>query len=259
MKQSILNKLYEIEEKYQIKILFAIESGSRAWGFPSVDSDYDVRFIYTKSLNEYLKVNHTDDFLDFAINDDLDFKGWDLKKFLKLMYASNATPFEWIQSPIFYISKDDFIIEINQTLSNYFCQQTLTHHYLGLSKKKTEQLDDENIKLKDLFYVLRSLLAAKYCLVKNECPPMEFSKLIFLVDNETILNEINTLQQLKSKTDERFLSTISNELKVYIADLYKEISVSIKIKSKGNFDNDLLNTTYLKLLQHANDRFFKEK
>ena len=68
MKPIIINKLKEIEDKYNIKILFAVESGSRACGFPSTDSDYDIRFIYKRKLNDYLRIESSDDFLDFECN-----------------------------------------------------------------------------------------------------------------------------------------------------------------------------------------------
>ena len=56
MKDIILRELKKIEEQENVKIIMAIESGSRAWGFASPDSDYDVRFIYVRKEEDYLKL-----------------------------------------------------------------------------------------------------------------------------------------------------------------------------------------------------------
>ena len=94
MKTTIINRLAEIEKSTDIKILFACESGSRGWEFPSPDSDFDVRFIYVRPLNFYLSIQDKDDQLGFPINDELDIYGWDIRKVLKLIRKSNTTPFE---------------------------------------------------------------------------------------------------------------------------------------------------------------------
>lgn len=98
----ILNKLDDIERKENVKIIYAVESGSRAWGFDSQDSDYDVRFIYVRPLNDYLSLEDIKDTIDYELNDVFDINGWDLKKALKLLYKSNPTLYEWKASPIVY-------------------------------------------------------------------------------------------------------------------------------------------------------------
>lgn len=257
MNELIKNKLKQIEDSKNIKILFAIESGSRGWGFSSADSDFDVRFVYTKSRDNYLKINPSADFLDFPINEEVDMNGWDLKKFLKHLYVSNATPFEWIQSPVFYENNIFVYQEIFKILPKYFCQQTIIHHYLGLVKKKLEILETNNVKLKSLFYIIRSLLAAKYSLVKNEFPPMKFNKLIFLIDDENILKEIMYLRDRKTQLTESNVFEVSPQLVSFLKILYINLSIAEKIKFKGSFDENLINETYLKLLIYANNRLFK--
>lgn len=259
MKKNIQDKLSEIEKNHTIKILFAIESGSRAWGFPSIDSDYDVRFIYVRPLDEYLKINSKEDFIEFPINDELDFYGWDLKKFFKLLYASNASPFEWMQSPIFYSSETEFFEQIKECLPLYFCQQTTIHHYLGLTKKKLSVVQKEKVKVKSLFYILRSLLSAQFSLEKKEYPPIKLNQLLFLIKDEVILQEIDRLRLLKREKSESFVTSISSDLFTYLFNLYEELSKADKVKSKGSFDLNFLNTIYLKLINDANDRFFEKK
>ena len=102
MKEKIQEQLRRIEEAENIKILLAVESGSRAWGFASPDSDYDVRFIYIRRLEDYLRLDAIRDVIELPIDDVLDINGWDLQKTLRLLHKSNPTLFEWFSSPIVY-------------------------------------------------------------------------------------------------------------------------------------------------------------
>src|SRR5215218_6283133 len=108
MQQIITGKLAEIAKEHNIKLLFANESGSRAWGFPSSDSDYDVRFIYSRRYKYYLSVIDRKYDINFPITDELDVYGWDIRKVLQLIRKSNTTPFEWLQSPIVYRQEPGF-------------------------------------------------------------------------------------------------------------------------------------------------------
>jgi len=105
MTETILQKLLELEQAENIKILYACESGSRAWGFASPDSDFDVRFIYARKVNDYLTITDLPDNVGLPVNEVLDIDGWDLKKALRLFLKSNSTLYEWLQSPIVYKEK----------------------------------------------------------------------------------------------------------------------------------------------------------
>lgn len=173
MKTTIINRLAAIERSNDIKILFACESGSRGWEFPSPDSDFDVRFIYVRPINHYLAISEKDDQLGFPINDELDIYGWDIKKVLKLIRKSNTTPFEWLQSPIIYREQDDFKNKLWTLCQSYFYRKTNVNHYLGIARGAIDTvINGDEIKIKKLFYVLRPLLSAKWCLEKNTIAPM---------------------------------------------------------------------------------------
>jgi len=88
LKEKILNSLDQIEKEYKVKIILACESGSRAWGFPSKDSDYDVRFLYVNPRDWYLTISEKSYVIELPISDELDINGWDLKKALKLLRKS---------------------------------------------------------------------------------------------------------------------------------------------------------------------------
>ena len=112
MKEVIQNKLKEIELQKGVEILYAVESGSRAWGFASPDSDYDIRFIYKHDLDYYLSLWEQTDVIEFMTEDDLDGSGWNLRKTLKLLAKSNASLLEWIYSPVVYYENEAFMNRI---------------------------------------------------------------------------------------------------------------------------------------------------
>lgn len=119
MRKKIQTQLRRIEEEENIKILLAVESGSRAWGFASPDSDYDVRFIYIRRMEDYLKLEKVQDVIELPMDDVLDMNGWDLQKTLRLLYKSNPTLFEWFSSPIVY-QETEFADKFRDLMIQYF-------------------------------------------------------------------------------------------------------------------------------------------
>jgi len=120
MTETILQKLLELELAENVKILYACESGSRAWGFASPDSDFDVRFIYARPKNDYLGITDLPDNVGLPVNEVLDISGWDIKKALKLFLKSNSTFYEWLQSPIIYQEDSAFADDLRKLMSQYF-------------------------------------------------------------------------------------------------------------------------------------------
>lgn len=133
IEQIIKAKLQEIEEKCNVKILYVIESGSRAWGFASEDSDYDVRFIYARKTEDYLKLEKTRDVIEYELTDIYDINGWDVKKFLPLLHDRNPVIFEWAQSPIVYKTSSSWE-KIFAIINDFAIFKKLMHHYLSMSK-----------------------------------------------------------------------------------------------------------------------------
>ena len=177
MRDIIESELKEIEEKEGVKILFAVESGSRAWGFASPDSDYDVRFIYVRPAAYYLRLDNTRDVIEWKLNDTFDINGWDLQKALRLLHASNPTVFEWALSPIVYRTSREWE-RFSEVIRDYHLKKKGLYHYLNMSKRKyLEFLTGEEVKLKKYFYVLRPLLACKWILTQGTPPPMPFDDL----------------------------------------------------------------------------------
>ena len=222
MEKQIIQRLREIEQKGQIKIHFAIESGSRAWGFHSPDSDYDVRFIYSRELDHYLSLKESADTLNFPINDDLDLVGWDIKKSLSLLWKSNASLLGWIYSPMIYFWDDDFAKELKQLADSCFSPIAVFHHFHSMSKKYIE-LCKGTYKLKHLFYALRTVFSAQWIIQNGSCPPVNFIELldgieVDLEQKRTILSLI----ELKAKKSESFISMHDKLLVDYLLLIFSD-------------------------------------
>lgn len=206
MRTEILRLLKKIEAEHNVKVLYACESGSRAWGFTSPDSDYDVRFIYVHPQDWYLTIDEKRDVIELPIDETLDISGWELRKALGLFRKSNAQIYEWLQSPIVYLQDGAFHSEILELAKTYFSPKPGLNHYLSLSRNVLEtDLQTEEVRIKKYFYALRSTLAALWIVEKKEVPPMEFSKLRLLIPNEEIQSELDDLLEKKKESDEKTL------------------------------------------------------
>lgn len=202
MKRLIIEKLNEIERRENVKILHCVESGSRAWGFASPDSDYDVRFIYVRPKEFYLKLDKTRDVIEWQLDETLDINGWDIQKALRLLYKSNPTLFEWAASPIVYKTTKEWE-KIASVVGAYFVQRASLYHYLSMAKKNyREYLKGETVKFKKYFYVLRPLLACKWILAEGTPPPMLFKTLMDKYLDEEIREDVVKLLDLKTNAPE---------------------------------------------------------
>ena len=167
MENIIQQKLKEIEEIEKVKIIMAVESGSRAWGFASPDSDYDVRFVYVRRLQDYLRLEKTKDVIEWQLDDVLDISGWDLKKALQLMHDSNPSIFEWCASPIVYKNSAAFK-ELKKIQKMYYSRKKNLYHYWHMASNNYQAyLQGEEVRIKKYFYVIRPLLAAKWIVDKK--------------------------------------------------------------------------------------------
>ena len=202
MRETILSKLGEIENRENVKILLAVESGSRAWGFASPDSDYDVRFIYVRPKEDYLRLEKTRDVIELPIEGELDINGWDLDKTLRLLRASNPTLFEWFSSPIVY-RETAFAQEFRSIMQRYFSSKRGLSHYLSMaSSNYREYLKGNMVKAKKYFYVLRPVLACRWILDIGSPPPMLFSELMEAELDPVLLPDVNRLLDLKMNAPE---------------------------------------------------------
>ena len=209
MKETILKSLLKIEKDFNVKILYAVESGSRAWEFPSKDSDYDVRFIYVHKVEDYLTIDHMGigkkrDVIELPINDLLDITGWELTKALRLFRKSNPPLLEWLCSGIVYYQAYSTIDQMKELSKNIFAPNSCLYHFLNMASNNfREYLQGDQVRIKKYFYVLRPVLAARWIEKYNEFPPLEFPKLLEdILPNGELKNQIQILLKRKISGEE---------------------------------------------------------
>ena len=177
----ILARLAEIEQSENVRILFACESGSRAWGFASTDSDYDVRFIYARRVDWYLSVDveRKPDVIEQPLENDLDINGWDIRKALNLLRKSNPPLLEWLGSPIVYREHGDTPQRMRALIERYYSARACLYHYLHMAEGNfREFLRGDTVWLKKYFYVLRPVLAVQWIERGYGVAPTEFQVLV---------------------------------------------------------------------------------
>lgn len=198
----INEKLDEIERTEGVRILHAVESGSRAWGFASPDSDYDVRFVYVRPKEDYLRLDEPRDVIEWQLDEVLDINGWDLKKALMQFAKGNATLFEWSGSPIVYRTTDEWT-KIKDVSKQYFSEKAAVYHYYGTANSTLQgYLLGDKVRYKKYFYALRPLLAAQYIEKYHTAPPVLFDDILKMDLPEDLRQAIEELLEVKKKTTE---------------------------------------------------------
>ena len=182
IQKEIRDNLEEIERRYDVRILLAVESGSRAWGFASPDSDYDVRFIYMQRPEQYLRIDPVKDVIEWKLDEVLDINGWDLRKALLAFAKGNPNIMEWANSPVIYRRAPEWE-ELKTVVMRYFSEKSALCHYYGTANKTyLGFLTGEQIRYKKYFYALRPLLCCRWIERYHEAPPMAFEELLNLFD-----------------------------------------------------------------------------
>lgn len=204
VKTQIQQELLNLEKELNIKIVYAVESGSRAWGFASQDSDWDVRFIYLHRLDWYLSINDKKDSFERMLPRDLDLSGWEMRKTLKLFRKSNPPLLEWLQSPIVYMENSKIMNELRALITEYFNPKACLYHYFHMAEGNfREYLQRDLVGVKKYFYVLRPILACRWIEREGTVPPIEFYKLVETqIEDKNLRSEIDGLLARKIRGDE---------------------------------------------------------
>jgi predicted nucleotidyltransferase len=216
----IMARLARTEREEGVRILLAVESGSRAWGFHSPNSDYDVRFIYARPAQWYLAVDLEErrDVIEYEITDDIDLNGWDVRKALRLFWKSNPAFVEWIQSPIIYQEHGAFGAKVRQLLGDVYCVERGIYHYRSMAKTNYRgYLRADLVPLKKYFYVLRPLLAVRWLERYGTAAPIEFERLLHLIADRPALGaDIDALLRRKKAAPEMGLSQPISSINAFI-------------------------------------------
>jgi predicted nucleotidyltransferase len=185
----------------QLSMVFAAESGSRAWGFHSADSDYDVRFIFCKPVEKYIALHDGLQDIQYKHSEVLDYAGWDLRKALLLAEKSNPSLIEWLNSPIVYADPIGFRAELRSIMVDHFSPRALAHHYINFMRNiRGKYLSDfmGEYTMKRYFYALRPILAIMWMQSNpNKLPPIVFTELMAQPLDHELKREIKKLLALK--------------------------------------------------------------
>lgn len=207
----IRTSLKRLEADNEVRVLLAVESGSRAWGFASPDSDYDVRFIYVPAPSWYFSVAERRDVIEAPGPNALDLSGWELRKTLRLFARCNLALNEWLGSPLVYSEAVGFRAEMQALVASFFNPIAATHHYRGMAASAIEGQTQTEVSLKRLMYALRAMLACRWIARESSQPPTEFARIVTHVCTAAERHWIEGYLRRKAVAQER--ETVSLDLK----------------------------------------------
>lgn len=252
MTETILKTLETIEKEHNIRILYAVESGSRAWGFASPDSDYDVRYIYVRPQKDYLRIDPLPDTIEGPLDDVLDFSGWDLRKALFLLRKTNPALVEWVQSPIVYRTSEvwkEIAAHFPEFYVPYFNMQ---HYYSMFTTNLKRYMHEDKLKLKRYLYMLRPLLCCYWLERFDTAPPVPFEQLCQAVLPKELEDVVADLLQRKQAADEGELSDRIPELDDWFRkekQRLQEVRTSLPFVDMSSFEK--LNELFYALLEQV--------
>lgn len=247
MKTLVHEALLQTEKEHDIKILYAVESGSRAWGFESTDSDWDVRFIYIHKTDWYLSIDDQRDTIEKMLPNDIDIAGWELRKALRLFRKSNPPMLEWLMSPMVYLEQYSTATQLRKLTEEYFNSRACLHHYYNMgSGNVKDYLQGDVVKMKKYFYVLRPLMACLWIEKYNTPPPMLFQELVDdLVLDKILYDEIAQLLERKKAGEELGLEPKNIVLQEYIDGMVKHIhEILVRTETPTAPDTEKLNVLF---------------
>ena len=217
MEQEIQAALRRLELEDDVRVLYAVESGSRAWGFASLDSDWDVRFLYLRRPAWYLSVQRRRDVLEYPLHAGLDVSGWDLKKALGLFAKSNPPLLEWLRSPIVYREAYSLAETLRSLSARYYSSRSCMHHYLHMAEGNyREYLQGDLARVKKYFYVLRPVLACRWIAAHGTMPPTEFASLVYDQLPPPLRKIVHELLERKRSGDELALGPRIPEINEFL-------------------------------------------
>jgi len=236
LNEQIEIELKRLEREKDIKILYAVESGSRAWGFASTDSDWDVRFIYVHRPEWYLSIDDKRNNMEEILPNTIDLAGWELRKTLKLFRKSNPPLLEWLRSPLIYLEQFSTANKLRELTKDYFNPKSCIHHYLHMAEGNyRDYLQSDLVRVKKYFYVFRPILACKWIEQNNTMAPMEFQELVdSQITDRQLLEEIENLLERKKSGEE-----LDREPRIQIINDFVESEIEHFNEVVKQYSNDI--------------------
>lgn len=254
IRSEISAKLNRIEREHGVRVLFAIESGSRAWGMPSLDSDYDIRFVYTWPEEHYLRLDleSLSNPLESIFEGELDFSGWDLRKFFLLLKKGNAVPYEWLQPGITYKNHDGSLERLRELTKSFYNDIGSAWHYYNMGKGSLDGMEQSNgVNIKRFFYALRGILASKWSIAGKGPIPMEMMTMAEeLVSDDHLLDEIRHLMVLKSTGREKDDIVLPEICRDYLVSAFDDTDPN-EAKNHAEKSWDQLNALFYSMIHSA--------
>lgn len=250
MQNTILANLEQIELEHKVRILYAVESGSRAWGFASKDSDYDVRFIYLHPVEWYLSIRKQRDVIECPISGDLDISGWDLPKALGLFRKSNPPLLEWLGSPHVYLDRYGFAERLRELMAAYYSPKRCMLHYMHMARGNyREYLKGDVVRIKKYFYVLRPVLACLWIEKYNSMPPTEYTELYRDAGlSSAIAREIDLLLIRKMAGDELDMEPKIEVINSFLEQQIEHCSAFVEGMDMADVDEEVLDGLFREML-----------
>lgn len=227
----VQRRLDAIECEENARILFAVESGSRAWGFHSPDSDFDARFIYVRREDDYLSLSQPRDVIETPLVDLMDVNGWDLGKALRLMIKGNSVVHEWLASPIVYRAKPKFVDALTPIARAWRSTYADAHHYYGLlaTQRGRHIAGRDTVNLKKYFYAVRPAIALQWLRERGDPPPMDLPGLLRGVWlPAAAASALEDLRQAKKASSE-----VGEGARIEALDVYIDEQAAWGVKAKG--------------------------
>ena len=254
------NQIQDIIKEFEllnnITILFAVESGSRMWGFESDDSDYDIRVVFTYPTVKYLGIRPYKETIDYMIKDPdtdkpiLDVSGWELKFFTKHMIKSNPSVYEWFMSPIVYFKRDD-INNYRKVFMDHLNKISLAYHYRGIVFKNYNKFvkDKPEVKCKKYIYILRAIACFYALTYQCELPEMDYRKVLKYLPTLKLQEKMKELVAQKQKSESTLTEPIPeiNEACLSVMDTVSQRE--IKLTSFPDDIIDLINFYVIETLE----------
>lgn len=237
--KEIQDRLSSVQREHNIKILYACESGSRAWSFNSKDSDYDIRFLYVRKPEDYLVVEPPRDVIEVPGDEVWDMNGWDLSKALKLLVKGNTNLIEWIRSPIVYVENVELCAELLGLVEQMVSPEQLFYAYQGFARSHFKAyLQGDEVWLKKYLYVMRPLLSAYWIEKSGQLPPMLFEVMLYEAGEKHpyILEPMEKLLQQKRNGLERESAPKVAELDRFISLMLDKSYEGVKLQKSVDWN-----------------------
>ena len=250
MKDKIIRLCKNIEKKENMKILFAVENGSRAWRMSSKDSDYDVRFVFVRPLEDYIQINKLQEVIHIAFDKNcnkvpvegsfIDLSGFDVFKYVRLLSDSNPTAIEWLVSDIVYYGKQNKVFR-DFALKN-FNKISLYHHYKSMCRNNYLKYlkSRSDVTYKRYLYAFRGLLNAKWVVYKRTVPLISFLETLEKgggLISEGVVDKLKEIIKLKLQGKEKDIIQNIVRFDMYIEEFLKDDSEAPREKSHATFNS----------------------